>query len=185
MALPAKLIRKVFPWVAIALAAGCSSTSPTSSQSIPEAQPAQPTQAQSFQSQLAQEQSSQTQAAQPQAPEPIRPSNPAPAPPAAKDTRIIVDTLLNDTLRVVKVLSSTGADNLLKIQVDVYNMTDAPKSFDYQVEWFDKDGRLLPLASGEPMPWMLLAHETSSIVATAPAETAKDFGVAFFAKIKE
>jgi uncharacterized protein YcfL len=92
---------------------------------------------------------------------------------------------LNDTLRVVKVLSSTGADNLLKIQVDVYNMTAAPKSFDYQLEWFDKDGQLLPLASGGPLSWMLLAHETSSIVATAPAETAKDFGVAFLAKLEK
>jgi uncharacterized protein YcfL len=179
MALAAKLIRNVFPWLAIALAAGCESPAPTSSQSIPEAQPAQPAQAQSFQSQLAHEQSSQTQ------PEPTRPSQAAPAPPAVKDTRVILDTSLGDTLRVVKVLSSTGADNLLKIQVDVYNMTDAPKLFDYQVEWFDKDGAVLPLTSSGPLPWMLLAHETSSIVTTAPAETAKDFGVAFLAKVEK
>ncbi|HEX3717049.1 MAG TPA: DUF1425 domain-containing protein [Verrucomicrobiae bacterium] len=167
----------------IALATGCGSPALTSSQPIPETQPAPAAQTQSFQSQLARQQSSRPQPAQPQAPEPIRPSQPASAPPAVKDTRIIVDSSLNDTLRVVKVLSSTGADNLLKIQVDVYNMTAAPKSFDYQLEWFDKDGRLLPLASGGPLSWMLLAHETSSIVATAPAETAKDFGVAFLAKL--
>lgn len=87
-------------------------------------------------------------------------------------------------MRLVNVISSTGRDGLLKIQVNVKNITDSPRWFSYQIEWFDKDGALLPGVSGEVLPWMLLAGETSSIVATAPAVTAKDFGVAFLAVAK-
>jgi uncharacterized protein YcfL len=122
-------------------------------------------------------------------PQAISSSQPAPAPartppmqPApANDTRIIIDNALDRTLRVANVISSTGRDGLLKIQINVKNITDSPRWFSYRIEWFDKDGVLLRGASGDVLPWMLLAGETSSIVATAPAVTAKDFGVAFFA----
>ncbi|MGA2749250.1 MAG: YcfL family protein [Verrucomicrobiota bacterium] len=102
----------------------------------------------------------------------------APATPGT-DKRVIIDSALDRTLRVLKVSSAFGADGLLRIQLNVQNTTDAPKWFSYRIEWFDKDGGLLPLANGAPLPWMLMPHETSSIVATAPAATAKDFGIAF------
>lgn len=119
---------------------------------------------------------------------------PAPAPnparaPAQKalpgtDPRVIIDTALDRTLQLLGVGTLTGADGLLKVQINVRNITDSPKWFSYKIEWFDKDGVLLPGASGENLPWMLLAGETSSIVATAPAVTAKDFEVAFLAGVK-
>jgi uncharacterized protein YcfL len=67
---------------------------------------------------------------------------------------------------------------MLRIQVDVQNITDSLKSFNYRIVWFDQNGVALPMASGDPLPWLLLARETSPIVATAPAATAKDFGLA-------
>jgi uncharacterized protein YcfL len=105
----------------------------------------------------------------------------APQPFPARDTRVIIDSALDRTLRVLNVIASTGRDGLLKIQVNVQNITDSPRWFSYQIDWFDENGVLLPMASGDSLPWMLLSGETSSIVATAPAATAKDFGVAFLA----
>ena len=97
---------------------------------------------------------------------------------------MIVDTALDRTLQIIGVGTMTGPDGLLKIQVNVKNLTESPRWFSYRIEWFDKDGALMPEASGDNLPWMLLAGETSSIVATAPAVTAKDFGVAFIAEAK-
>jgi uncharacterized protein YcfL len=105
----------------------------------------------------------------------------APQPFPARDTRVIIDSALDRTLRVLNVIASTGRDGLLKIQVNVQNITDSPRWFSYQIDWFDENGVLLPMASGDSLPWMLLSGETSSIVETAPAATAKDFGVAFLA----
>jgi uncharacterized protein YcfL len=98
---------------------------------------------------------------------------------------VIIDTALDRTLQLIGVGTMTGGDGLLKVQINVKNMTDSPKWFSYRIEWFDKDGALLPGASIDALPWMLLAGETSSIVATAPAVTAKDFGVAFLAGVKQ
>jgi hypothetical protein len=117
--------------------------------------------------------------------QPVEPARPeARQPKPAKDTRVIVDEALDRTLLVLGVKSSTGPDGLLKIQVIVRNISDSPRSFTYRIEWFDVNGALLPMASGDLLPWMLLAGETSSFVATAPTVTAKDFGVAFLPEAK-
>ncbi len=115
-----------------------------------------------------------------QSPQPAAPAKAGPAQPVpSRDTRVIIAPALDRTLRVLHVMSSTGGDGLLKIQVDVQNITDSPRWFSYRIEWFDENGALLPVGPDKSPPWMLLAGETSSIVATAPAVTAKDFGVAF------
>jgi uncharacterized protein YcfL len=152
-----KLMQRILPGAAIVLAAGCASTG-SSPQPVESQQPAP-----------------QAPAAAPQ------PSPVAPQPSSATDSRVIVDSALDRTLRILNVSSSTGPEGLLRIQVILRNISDSPKQFSYRVEWFDEDGKLLPLASADLQPWMLLAGETSSVVATAPAVTAKDFGVAFLA----
>jgi hypothetical protein len=144
-----KTMHGIFLLAAISLAAGCASPTP-----VP-----QPVQA-------------------PQSGAPARPPRAERSPPA-KDTRVIVDSALDRVLRVLGVGTSTGPDGLLKIQVDVQNITDSPQRFSYKIEWFDRNGELLPMASEDTLQWMLLAGETSPIAATAPAATAKDFEVAF------
>jgi hypothetical protein len=99
--------------------------------------------------------------------------------PAASDKRFVIASQLHGILHVVSVLSSHQADGYLAIQVNVQNLTDAAQRFNYRIEWFDKEGALLPLASQGSIPWMLLARETSSVVATAPTPMAEDFGIAF------
>ena len=77
----------------------------------------------------------------------------------------------------VRLINPPGAS--LKIQVNVENKTQTSQWFRYRIEWFDHDGAPLPLDDKEFTPWMLRAGEMSSIVATAPAPAAVDFGIAF------
>jgi uncharacterized protein YcfL len=146
-----KVMQRAISVAVTVMVAGCASTGPTS-QPSPSAKPASPAQ-----------------------------SRQAAMPAPAQDERVIVDSALDRTIRVLKVISDTRSDGLLEIQVIVKNITDSSRWFSYRVEWFDVDGKLVPLTSDGSLSWMLLAGETSSIFATAPAITAKDFGVAFLA----
>jgi uncharacterized protein YcfL len=109
-------------------------------------------------------------------------SAPAPSPVPSQqqtvaDPRFVLAPELERSLHVVSVGLTQGA--FLKIQVNVQNKTDVPVRFRYRIEWFDKDGALLPLAGEKFMPWMLLPRETSLIAATALASSAVDFEIAF------
>ena len=95
------------------------------------------------------------------------------------DKRYLIAPQLHGLLRVVGVRFRRLANGYLTIQVNLQNLTDAPQRFNYRIEWFDKDGALLPLASQAYVPWMLMAREVSSVVATAPTPMAEDFGIAF------
>lgn len=95
------------------------------------------------------------------------------------DKRVVFSPSLQNALKVTDIRSTAGMQGYLKIQVNIQNTTGAPKKFSYRIEWFDSDGQPLPLASAADQ-WMLLAHETSVIAATAPTPAAKDFGIAFF-----
>jgi len=157
-----KVIQGLFVTGILALAAGCASSTGASKSAQPE--------------QTAQRE--QSAAAAP-VPKSAPAAKGAPPPAVANDKHVLVDSRLDNSIRVLNVISSTGKDGLLKIQVNVQNLLDASVRLSYKVDWFDRNGEELPMASPGLMPWMLLAHETSSIVAAAPAPTAKDFGVAF------
>ncbi|MGA2175147.1 MAG: YcfL family protein [Verrucomicrobiota bacterium] len=114
---------------------------------------------------------------------PVTKTETAPPPPAARqaagDKRVLTDPSLDRAIHVVKVQTAAGAEGFLKIQVDVENRSDAPRRFSYSIEWLDGDGGPLPLASNGFLDWMLRAHESSSIAATAPTPVAKDFRITF------
>jgi hypothetical protein len=106
------------------------------------------------------------------------PAQPAPSP-AEADKRFIIAPELESVLRVKGVGLSHPPEGYLKIQVNVENMTATPQRFSYRIEWFDQDGAPLPVDGEGFSPWMLRPHEVSSISATAPAQSAADFGIAF------
>jgi len=109
---------------------------------------------------------------------------PASQRPAAADKRFVIAPELAPALHVVSVSLAAPPGAYLKIQVNLQNMTGALQRFRYRIEWFDKDGALLPEAGGEFISWMLLPGEVSSIAATAPAPMAADFGIAFVPDVK-
>ena len=106
---------------------------------------------------------------------------PAPPPPrqTIMDKRVVIDPVLDHVIHIVGIKSTTGPEGYLKIQLDIQNLTDAPRQFSYRFDWFDQDGLDLPMAASPPIPWMLLSHETSFLAATAPTPAAKDFRVTF------
>jgi uncharacterized protein YcfL len=118
-------------------------------------------------------------------PPPLSPAAPPPLRQAPQtDPRILIHSSLSSALRVVNAQSMTGAAGYLKIQVDVENQSDGPVRFIYSVEWLDADGTVLPMAGNGYLDWMLRAHETSSIAATAPTPAAKNFRIVFLSPSK-
>jgi hypothetical protein len=107
------------------------------------------------------------------------PASPAPPTQTDEDKRFILAPELERVLKVVSVRLIHPPGTSLKIQVNVKNQTQTSQWFRYRIEWFDHDGAPLPLDDKEFTPWMLMAGEMSSIVATAPAPAAVDFGIAF------
>ncbi len=99
------------------------------------------------------------------------------------DKRVVIDPALEGSIRVVRIKAESGSNGFLKIQLNLQNMTDSPKEFFYRMDWFEKDGTPLPMASATT-PWMLLKGETSFLAATAPTPAARDFCVTFVAARK-
>ena len=120
--------------------------------------------------------------------EPPRPVNPAGStpPPVTQaqpgaDKRVVIDSSLTKFIKIVRITSKMSPEGYLKIQLNVQNLTGAPKHFRYRIDWYDQDGQGLPLAGATAMDWMLLSHETSFLAATSPTPAAKDFRVIFAA----
>jgi uncharacterized protein YcfL len=109
-----------------------------------------------------------------------QPATPQPA----FDKRTVFDSALNQALHASKVQYTTGPEGYLKIQVDVENRSDAPRSFRYAIEWLNANGEVLQFANNGFLDWTLRAHETSTIAATAPTPAAKDFRVIFLGPAK-
>jgi uncharacterized protein YcfL len=97
------------------------------------------------------------------------------------DKRIIIDSGVAGSVRLVGVKSSVGADGYLKIQINVQSLLDSPRPFDYRIDWFDSRGLALPLADATPMTWMFLPHETAFLAQNAPTPAARDFRMILFA----
>jgi len=95
------------------------------------------------------------------------------------DKRVVIDPALDHVIHIVRITSTTGAGGYLKIQLNLQNLTESPKKFTYQIEWFDRDGLSLAMAEAAPLSWMLLRGETSFLAATSPTPAAKDFRVTF------
>jgi uncharacterized protein YcfL len=97
---------------------------------------------------------------------------------AAVDKRVVIGADLSNAVRVLNVRANKGFDGYLKIQIDVQNLADSPKSFVYKIEWLDQNDMPINL-SAPPVRWSLRAKETSSLFAAAPTPLAKSFHIIF------
>ena len=116
------------------------------------------------------------------------PANPAPAEvnapsalatPATADQRIFTDPKLKVAFRIVNASTTESSAFFLKIQIDAENLTDSPKSFNYHIDWLDKNGRAIELPEMS-LPMSLMGGQKSAIVAVAPTPLAKDYRIRFF-----
>jgi len=103
----------------------------------------------------------------------------APATPAAADKRIFTDPTLKVAFHSVNASTTESSAFFFKIQIDAQNLTDSPKSFNYHIDWLDKNGNVIELPEMS-LPMSLMGGQKSSIVAVAPTPLAKDYRIRFF-----
>jgi len=90
---------------------------------------------------------------------------------------IVTDQSLNNKVRVQNMSFMVGEGGLLKIQLEVQNLTRRRQSFSYRIEWFDEKGMIIVLPTQSAISRTLEGQETASITATAPNERARDFRI--------
>ena len=95
------------------------------------------------------------------------------------DQRVISDSSLGKSVRVVGLNTATDPQGFLKVQAELSNTTDERQLFTYRVEWFDPNGMVINLPTAASIPMSLEARETKFITATAPTPQAKDFRFRF------
>ena len=105
----------------------------------------------------------------------VEPAAPANPPQMLSDKRIVTDSILSKRVQILAVKQATGVGGHLQIMIDVRNGTGSIQPFTYRIEWFDDRGMLVSSPTGGATPYVLQPRETSSITATAPTPTAKDF----------
>lgn len=109
----------------------------------------------------------------------LEPAQPAAQREMLSDKRVITDSSLNRSVRILGVNQVTGPAGFLKIQVDLLNTTSSRQLFSYRVEWFDENAMIIELPTKTAIPRTLEGRETISITATAPTPRAKDFRIQF------
>ncbi len=91
------------------------------------------------------------------------------------DKRVITDTSLAATVKVLSVNQSVVSDNLLKVQVMVTNTRSSARTFNYKFEWYDQNGMLVQSPTSVWKSMRIQPKETTAISAVGPNPTAVDF----------
>lgn len=97
--------------------------------------------------------------------------------------KVITDPALDDIVSVVNVIQGTVSGDLLKVQVQIENLTYAYQLFNYQFVWIDKNG--FQVTSPTPLwkPGQIEGRETQYLTAVAPKPSVVDFQVKLLARI--
>lgn len=107
-------------------------------------------------------------------------ANPAPV----ADKRIITDSSLNDSARVVGVISAR-AGGLLKVQMQIMNTTSSPQQINYKFSWVDAGGMEIPSPMSVWQTLVLEGKESKFISAVAPSPNANDFTLKLFPNVRD
>jgi uncharacterized protein YcfL len=91
------------------------------------------------------------------------------------DSRVITDPTLAARACVVGVNAATAANGIMRLQVEVKNLTRRAQTFFYNIEWFDLNGMLVSTAGGGWTERQIMSKEILTIQATAPSIACKDF----------
>lgn len=100
---------------------------------------------------------------------------------AVNDKRVVSDTSLNNSARVVGVSEGKTPDGLLKVQVAVTNTTRSSKTCYYQFEWLDDTGMAVVPAVTGYSEQQIVGKETKYLVGIAPKPNVTSFRI----KLKE
>lgn len=101
-------------------------------------------------------------------------AEPLSSPDMIADKRVATDPGLGRKVRVLGV-NQGSAGNLLRIQVEVENMTYSPQSFNYEFSWIDQDGFLVTSPAPIWKSMQVNGRERNFLSAIAPNPRVTDF----------
>jgi len=112
----------------------------------------------------------------------LEPAQPSAQKQMLSDKRVITDTGLYGRVRPVGVNTALVSTGLLKIQVEVQNLSSSVQAFAYRIEWFDANGMTVSTPTSTWIDRQIQGGESLMLTGIAPTETAKDFRVNFIAR---
>jgi uncharacterized protein YcfL len=93
-----------------------------------------------------------------------------------QDWRIVTDKAFSHRVPVVAVNTSMTPDDLLKVQVELFNRTGSIQRFNYSFEWFDGNGMQVGNSlTVAVIPEQINPGDSKFISAVAPAPACRDF----------
>jgi len=98
------------------------------------------------------------------------------------DKRITTDGRLYGRVRPIGVNTAVVPAGMLKIQIEVRNLTRSLQPFAYHIEWFDANGIIVNTPTSAWVDREIQGGETLSITGIAPTGDAKDFRIKFISR---
>lgn len=94
------------------------------------------------------------------------------------DKRITTDYSLNRKMRVERVIEGQ-VGGMMRVQVDVRNLTNSDYNVNYKFEWYDNEGFKVENVSSGWEPLHIYGKEPRSIISVANSARCKDFRLKF------
>jgi uncharacterized protein YcfL len=91
------------------------------------------------------------------------------------DKRILTDASLNRAVRIVGLNEAVEPGGVLRVQVELQNMTRKPRLFSYRFEWFDARGMQLSSPQSTAISRQIEGRESLFLSGIAPSPDIKDF----------
>lgn len=92
------------------------------------------------------------------------------------DKRILTDSSLSRSARIVAVNEGMTPGGLKRVQVELFNNSRYQKRFNYRFEWFDMNGMQVSTpANAALVPVVIEGKESKFITSVAPTPNCADF----------
>ena len=101
--------------------------------------------------------------------------NPGDASPLAELKRVYMSSSLAKNLEVISVNQATANGDLLKIQVNLQNLSKKEMNLNYKVEWMDEAGIVINDSSAVWMPLFIRGAENVAVQSVSSSTRAKNF----------
>lgn len=89
--------------------------------------------------------------------------------------RVFMDGGLERDIEVISINQGLANEDLLRIQVNLKNLTKKSMNLNYKVEWMDQDGIVLNDSSATWLPLYVRGSEIAAVQSVASSPKAKNF----------
>tara|TARA_Y100000766_G_scaffold219808_1_gene191756 strand:+ start:333 stop:758 length:426 start_codon:yes stop_codon:yes gene_type:complete len=101
--------------------------------------------------------------------------NPGDTSPLPELKRVYMSSTLAKNLEVISVNQATANGDLLKIQVNLQNLSKKEMNLNYKVEWMDEAGIVINDSSAVWMPLFIRGAENVAVQSVSSSTRAKNF----------